>query len=373
MFAKEKPLPAAAIPPKQDRPTDEPRAGIFLGTRVTERHDGGIPIYWNLEALANGHVAAIGASGSGKTQTLKAIAYALHQQYEQLRLVVLDFHGDQQLPGERAYQLHLTSAFGVNPLVIHDDPEGGGPDLQAIDVAHQLSKILQMGPNQQGLLMDSIKSAYLEQGILQSDRTTWQREAPNFSDLQEAIASSEHKGADELKLKMAALFMYGVFSRPQLPLGDRLIRVDLHKLPEDVAALAAETIARQLLNRHRLDGEIDGKLPRTYLVVDECKVMPRGEKSACSRIAADGRKFGLAMVVASQSERHISADVIGNCATQIVLPVAAVEAGKVSKKFRVNDRALAKLKPLWALVRSGTQLDPVQVEPFYKRVAEEEA
>ncbi len=43
--------------------------GIHLG-------DG---YYWNPEALPNGHIVAIGASGSGKTQTLKAIACAKTQ------------------------------------------------------------------------------------------------------------------------------------------------------------------------------------------------------------------------------------------------------------------------------------------------------
>ncbi|WP_253276439.1 helicase HerA domain-containing protein [Synechococcus sp. PCC 6312] len=41
--------------------------GIHLGTNT----------HWNYKDLPNGHVAIIGASGSGKTQTLKAIAWEL--------------------------------------------------------------------------------------------------------------------------------------------------------------------------------------------------------------------------------------------------------------------------------------------------------
>lgn len=375
MFNKEKPLPEATIAParESDRAPDV-RAGIYLGTRISERH-GGLPIYWNPEALTNGHIAAIGASGSGKTQTLKAIAWSLHQQYEQLRLILLDFHGDQALPGETVHRLHLTSTYGVNPLAIHDDPEGGGPDLQAIEVAHQLEKLLQMGANQVGLLMSCIREAYQDRGIHQSDRASWEREPPNFEDLQQAIANAEEegvKGTAELNLKLATLFTYGIFSRPQFPI-ERLTRIDLSKLPEEVAALAAETIARQLLNQHRLDGETGSKLPKTYLVIDECKVMPKGSKSACSRIAADGRKFGLALMVASQSERHMDADVIGNCSTHVVLPVAPMETNKVSKKFRVNPRALAMLKRLMALVRTGPDLQGVKIQPFYERIGSEAA
>ena len=49
------------------------------------------------EALPNEQIVAIGASGSGKTQTLKAIAFSLHQTYLEMRVILLDFHGDQEI------------------------------------------------------------------------------------------------------------------------------------------------------------------------------------------------------------------------------------------------------------------------------------
>ncbi len=67
MFArKEKPLPTPVLRPVTPAERDEEPSGegIHLG-------DG---CYWNPSALPNGHIVAIGASGSGKTQTLKAIA-----------------------------------------------------------------------------------------------------------------------------------------------------------------------------------------------------------------------------------------------------------------------------------------------------------
>ena len=72
MFArKEKPLPVAVPKPEPTKNTQLPEdAGIHLGEGY----------YWNPEALPNGHIVAIGASGSGKTQTLKAIAIEQQQQ-----------------------------------------------------------------------------------------------------------------------------------------------------------------------------------------------------------------------------------------------------------------------------------------------------
>ncbi len=65
MFSrKERPLPKPVFesvpPPVQNDGAEE--EGIFLGENC----------HWNPAALPNGHVVAIGASGSGKTQTLKA-------------------------------------------------------------------------------------------------------------------------------------------------------------------------------------------------------------------------------------------------------------------------------------------------------------
>ncbi|ACK74112.1 conserved hypothetical protein (plasmid) [Gloeothece citriformis PCC 7424] len=80
-------------------------------------------------------MVAIGASGSRKTQTLKAIAYSIKQTYPAIQIFCIDFHGDQEIIGETCYPLHMASPYGINPLTINLDREGGGPNLQAIAVA----------------------------------------------------------------------------------------------------------------------------------------------------------------------------------------------------------------------------------------------
>jgi Cdc6-like AAA superfamily ATPase len=92
MFArKEKPLPKPVFEIIEKPPVEEPKAdeGIYLGDNC----------YWNPQALPNGHIVAIGASGSGKTQTLKAITHELRQTYPNIQVIVIDFHGDQQIDG----------------------------------------------------------------------------------------------------------------------------------------------------------------------------------------------------------------------------------------------------------------------------------
>ena len=473
MFArKEKPLPTPVLKPLPTNNTPSKEGeGIHLG-------DG---YYWNPEALPNGHIVAIGASGSGKTQTLKAIAYSLHTTYPQMQIILLDFHGDQEIIGETCYPIHMASPHGINPLVVNLDPEGGGPNLQAIQIAAILKKSLRLGPNQEGMLIEIIKTCYLKRGITQEKQETWSLEAPNFDDIEEELnrrvatavkdeskkelaesinpknlpvgkpntsgiyfifhqdklvyigaardiqkridghhhiryllkdqypgetveiryyehlsdwqeliklenyliqihqpplnqttLRTECKDSQKLKLKLAATFQYGVFSRPQPEFNEKLIRIDLSKLPTELRAIAAESLAWQLMNQHRLRGEIQGKLPRTFLFIDEAKEMPKKEGSACDQIIADGRKFGLALVLASQSERHLSADVIGNSSTKIVLPVDQTECKKVAKKFRFAEKKVAELIPLTALCRFGKEAELLEILPYYQRLEDAE-
>ena len=186
--------------------------------------------------------------------------------------------------------------------------------------------------------------------------------------LNQTTLRTECKESQKLKLKLAATFQYGVFSRSQPEFNEKLVRIDLSKLPTELRAIAAESLAWQLMNQHRLMGEIDGKLPRTSLFIDEAKEMPKKEGSACNEIIADGRKYGLSLVMGSQSERHLSADVIGNSSTKIVLPVDQTEVKKVAKKFRFAEKKVAALEPLNALCRFGKDAELLSILPYYQRL-----
>jgi hypothetical protein len=367
MFSrKERPLPTPVLSPSSVTHTKGTKSeGILLGSEV----------YWNPEVLPNGHVVAIGASGSGKTQTLKALAYELHRVYPALQMVIIDFHGDQGQAGETCFPLHMSSPWGINPLVVNLDPEGGGPNLQAIAVTATLKKNLQLGSNQEGLLLDVLQECYRKQGIVQGDLASWKQPPPNFSNVQDELelragdADQPCKESQKLRLKLAATFTYGIFNRSSFPLDARLIRVDLCKLPPELGAIAAESLAKQLMDAHRLLGEVAGKIPRTYLFIDEAKEMSKSP--ALNRIIADGRKYGLNLVLASQSERHLSADVLGNAATKIVLPVDQMEVKKVATKFRFAEQKVAQLTPLTALCRFGTEVRLTEIIPYYRRVEHE--
>ncbi|WP_375514887.1 helicase HerA domain-containing protein [uncultured Nostoc sp.] len=100
-----KPLPTATLKPNQSKKTlIADTSGILLGDKV----------YWNPAQLRNGHAAILGTSGSGKTQTLKAIAHELPSLFPDIKIVITDFHGDLELPSEVCYSLDAESPYGLN-------------------------------------------------------------------------------------------------------------------------------------------------------------------------------------------------------------------------------------------------------------------
>lgn len=359
-----KPLPAQILKSNYSKNVLEASSltGIVLGDKVV----------WNPTNLPNGHVVLIGASGSGKTQSLKAIAYELPRLFPQLKIITVDLHGDQALPNEVCYPLNMESPYGINPLTIDLDTKGGGPALQAIAVAVVLKKAFVMGANQEGLLISILERCYRMRGIVQEDPITWTRKPPTFADLQEEIESRIEDGCKEsqkLALKLAATFQYGIFSKDQPSLTHHPItRFDLSALGKvpGLSAIATESIIKQLMDSHRLMGETSDKTPRTYIFIDEAKEI-KGSKSF-DLVLADGRKYGLNGVAASQRDAHLSDNVIANSATKIVLGVDQTEVARVSKRFRFASDIVANLAPLEALVRMGINAHRCRIKPYYERV-----
>ena len=357
-----KPLPIAVLKPNQPKSSNaSKKAGIVLGDNVV----------WNPAELPNGHVVLIGASGSGKTQTLKAIAYELPQLFPEIKIVVVDFHGNLELPNEVCYPLNMESPHGINPLVVDLDTKGGGPNLQAISVAAILKKALLLGANQEGSIISILNSCYAYAGIVQDDPSTWTHDPPTFADVRQEIESRIESGCKEsqkLALKLAATFQYGIFDKPQPSLDAQIIRFDLSALGKvpGLSAIAAEALVKQLMDSHRLMGESNDKIPRTYVCVDEAKEIKTSP--SIRLLLMDGRKYALNAILASQRDCHINDDVIANSATKIILRVDQSEVNKVAKRFRFAEKLLAELEPLQALIRFGKDGHKANIIPYYQRV-----
>ena len=164
------------------------------------------------------------------------------------------------------------------------------------------------------------------------------------------------------------MFEYGIFNKPQPNLKLPLIRFDLSALAKvpGLSAIATESIIKQLMDSHRIMGEIEHKIPRSFIFIDEAKEVKNSK--ILNIILSDGRKYGLCCILASQRDSELSKEVIANTSTKIVLAVDQTEVKSVSNKFRFSISLVADLQPLEALVRMGNEGTKTKILPYYLRI-----
>lgn len=148
--------------------------------QVTWGHDsrdktGGTPVVSDLSALINGHMLIVGASGTGKTHTLRRIANELVDTSNPgYRVLVYDIHGDIDMPNSSTVMFSEQTKFGMNPLRVNPDPHFGGPRKQIQALLYTLDAVgYRLGDKQKACLRNILTGLYREHGILQDDPSTW--------------------------------------------------------------------------------------------------------------------------------------------------------------------------------------------------------
>jgi hypothetical protein len=85
---------------------------------------------------------------------------------------------------------------------------------------------------------------------------------------------------------------------------------------------------------------------RDVIVVDEAHLFfADKDTNILDRISKEARKFGLALVAASQSPTHFSEDFISNCGTKILLGLDSLYFDGTVRKMRIDKDVLASVVP----------------------------
>lgn len=335
-------------------------------------------VSWHPLALPNPHLLIVGGSGSGKSQTIKAIAHELRKT---TAVVVLDVHGDLAIDGATTHELHFESKYGVNPLVLSLDPKGGGPVAQKEIVRTRLQRTFApMGSVQLGVLDDLLHRCYETRGITQEDHASWRNELPTFADLEEMLEEdiARKKNPERLqalKTKISTVFDCKIFSKPTLPIAAKgITRIDMSRLGLDIQFLASDVLLRHLFREAMLSGEAEEGELRYVFVIDEAKLLvSRGKDDPLgiiNRLATEARKYGVGLLLASQDLEHFSRDILNNVATKLVLMHSETAIRATAGKLLLEKEQLQALKePFVGLVKfGGSGWKRVKVQPYFARV-----
>lgn len=329
------------------------------------------PVVWSPGRQSNGFLLILGASGSGKTESLKVLGKGIAEYG--VPVLVLDFHGDVNFPGLRSVLLSsgTSSTTGVNPMELDSQSaeETGLYDQRKVIRDMIRNAVPALGHRQNAILRDAIEEAYFGAGFDDGDPGTWQNEPPTFADVEQILAGwaeddarkSQRSAIEGCLAAVQEIFEHPIFQRREHVSIDEIlssnVRLDLSKLTDEVRYIAAETLLRKIFRVLRLKGPIpvqpvdDRQRFRLFVIIDEAKILSTGagDPDAPDRILnllfTEARKFGLGMILASQMSDHFGSEVKANAATWLVLkPMDIKEAKKNAPNVHMEPEALTGLK-----------------------------
>lgn len=146
---------------------------ILMGTEQKPRNGERSIVHWRPAATINGHGLIVGASGVGKTYRLRLIAEDLAKQYG-ARVIIIDVHGDIEIPGERRAVFNETSPYGLNPLKVNPDPASGGVNRRIRNFLSMINRSShRLGARQEAAMRRLVEDIYEKNGFDANNPVTW--------------------------------------------------------------------------------------------------------------------------------------------------------------------------------------------------------
>ena len=327
-------------------------AVIQLGEHVGS---GGAPCFADINELLGKHTAILGSTGAGKSATVAAILHSLLERGEQSeyatwhpRIVVLDPHneygsafpsrtrlstedGTLQLPYWLLnFQETIALLIGKTEFVATS---------QANIVKHAMDVARKEAASTLGLEVDAITVDSPVPYSLDTFRRDIELDRPSAPSQQNSHNSILQK-LEILRADGRMKFLMSDWNPTegdqfasvigQLVGSDSMLRVvDLAGVPNEVAGVASAVIARTLFNLKVWQTDEERKADPVVLVCEEAhRYVPNsGEaqyeaaQESIRRIAKEGRKYGVGLLLVSQRPSEVEATVLSQCNSWIVLRI----------------------------------------------------
>ena len=306
--------------------TKEGEIAIILGDGPTG------PTYWRPAVSGSPHLFAIGIPGQGKSVTTTRLLCELTK--HSVPALVLDFHGEFANPDGPYFKLArpsiLNAADGL-PFSILEPKQGKGP--RAKESIWELAEICQyvcgLGDIQRDALYRAFENVYEAVGP---------NETPLLSSVSEFLEEDEDDGnAKNVTARCRPLFEFGLFADvPTEGIYEQFTKgavVDLHELKSEALQLAAGAFTLRKLYRAMFTWGTADRI-RLVIVLDEAHRLAKD--LTLPKIMKEGRKFGIAVVVASQDVRDFHDQVLSNAGTKVIFRVNYPDSRKVSGFVRAS-------------------------------------
>lgn len=327
---------------------------IYLGKNAIT----GVAMSWNPfkqvpARLTNQHLLVVGKSGSGKSETTKAIIWELGRRG--VPSIIFDFQGEYA-SGEffDAVQPQVFNAMDglpVNPLELPIDPLTGKkkPPIEMVfRLADTLNKVFGgSGEIQLGILREAIEECYVQQGIVSSDPATWDKAPPTLEMLAAVLDHWSHDRGVQVRnllVRLQPLFKSGIFKqgKTSFTFDDLFQRTTVLLMTSGIKdlMLAASRFMLDKVYAAMLTRGVTRDL-RVMVVVDEAHKLC-GDETITSLIK-EARKYGLGLVLSSQETRDFHPSIFANTGTLISLALEDADASVMANHLGLTEKADQKV------------------------------
>ncbi len=346
--------------------TDE-KSGIqvLFGTDLSD----GSNLIWNpndTNQVFHTNTGIIGTMGTGKTQFTKSLITQVYRERDHnldncdIGILIFDYKGDyneSKMDFIRATDAKVFKPYHLpfNPLAL--TKSNVFKPLLPIHTANSfkdtLAKIYQLGPKQQNTLFQCIIDTYAMAGIMSSNPSSWDREAPTFEQVyQRYVNDEEIKKTDSLAAAMDKLHQFEIFeSNPDktkslFEILKGVIVIDLSGYDADIQSLIVAITLDLFYSQMQAAGssKIYNQLRQLtkLILVDEADNFMSEGFPALKRILKEGREFGVGTILSTQFLNHFGAgedDYSKYILTWVVHNVADLKSSDVDFVFKTEAKS----------------------------------
>jgi hypothetical protein len=320
--------PPAAVHPAAGR--QAPAAGpapvqtsgdvaVELGSAV----GSAVPVTWKAGVKGSPHLFVLGIPGQGKSWTLTRILGELARQH--LPALVFDFHGQFADPSgpfaQAGHRVVLDAAQGLpfSPFEA-DVAETAGASFwrtNCFAVAEIFQYVVDLGDIQRDVVYEALRTCYEDVGFNEGSP----RRLPTVDEFALRLSEyEERRGIKNVVPRCRPLLEFGLFrDAPGAESFDALLErglvIDVHNLGLETLQLAAGAFVLRKVYKDMFRWGHADRL-RLAIVLDEAHRLAKD--ITLPKIMKEGRKFGIAVIVASQGLADYHPDVVGNAGTKVV-------------------------------------------------------
>jgi DNA helicase HerA-like ATPase len=146
--------------------------------------------------------------------------------------------------------------------------------------------------------------------------------------------------------KIDGMLNTGIFKskKPDFDESKPVKRYDIKSLNKDEQIMFADILLEDIFMQAKERGEQESV--NTFIIIDEAHIFINNEDThIINVIMKEARKFGLGLILASQSFEHFSDDIIANSASKLILGIDEMFQEASAKKLRIEAKKFKYIIP----------------------------